>query len=152
MQHTVNLNGGDGCALNGRQQNTAQSIAQRKAKAALQRFCNNACVTGRVMSRNDFQFGRLDEFLPVFFITGFTLVSGVGSGALDATAFGRTAAIMRDRRYITNGGDGKTRSLQCPQRAFTARTGSAHMHFQCFHAMFHGFCRHLRRRHWPRKG
>src|ERR1700689_1025753 len=37
-------------------------------------------------------------------------------------ALARTAAIVRDRRHVTNRGDGEARSLQRAKRRFAART------------------------------
>src|SRR5580704_6102922 len=48
----------------------------------------------------------------------------------------RTAAIVRDRRHVTDRGDGEARSLQRAQRRLAARTGASHFHFQRAHAVF----------------
>src|SRR5271168_985913 len=64
---------------------------------------------------------------------------GVGDAAadLDATTLRRTAAVMRDRRHIADGGDGEADSLQRTQRRLAARTRTAHFDLQRAHAVLH---------------
>src|ERR1700712_5294183 len=54
----------------------------------------------------------------------------------NAPALARTAAIVRDRRHVTDRRDGEARRLQGPQRRLTARTGAVNFHFQRAHAVF----------------
>src|SRR5438445_1323823 len=51
-------------------------------------------------------------------------------------ALARTAAIVRDRRHVTDRCDGETRCLQRAKRRFAARTGARNFHFQRAHAVF----------------
>ena len=41
-------------------------VAQCQAVATLERFGNHGCQEARVVARLDLEFGRLDQFLPVF--------------------------------------------------------------------------------------
>src|SRR6185312_16864380 len=57
--------GGDGRALEGRQQHAAQRIAQGQTEAALQRFGDDGGDTAGVMTGFGLELVRLDQFLPV---------------------------------------------------------------------------------------
>ena len=65
VQHVVDLYRGDRSTLKRRHQNAAQRVAQRQAKAPLQRFCNNGRLTRRIGAGANIQLRRLDKFLPV---------------------------------------------------------------------------------------
>ena len=66
MQYAINLNGGHGSALNGRQEHAAQRIAQSQTKATLQRLGNDTRFARFIMTGNNIQFGGLNQFMPVF--------------------------------------------------------------------------------------
>ncbi len=66
MQDIIDLNGGNGRTLKAAHQDPAQGVAQRKAKAALQRFGNHGCLTHRVVARFHVKLCRLDQFGPIF--------------------------------------------------------------------------------------
>ena len=57
MQDVVDLNAGDGRALQRAHQNAAQRVAQGQTKATLQRFGNQGCLTCRVIARLAVQAG-----------------------------------------------------------------------------------------------
>src|SRR6266849_975331 len=61
-----------------------------------------------------------------------------GRRASDAAAFRRAAAVMRDRRYITDRGDREADRLQRTQRRFAPRTRALDLDVEGAHAMFHG--------------
>ena len=61
--------------------------------------------------------------------------AGGGGGASDPPAFGRAAAIMRDRRHIADRGDGEAGGLQGAQRRLAPRAGAAHIHVERAHAV-----------------
>src|SRR6267142_4530369 len=67
-------------------------------------------------------------------------IAGPGSSARDQTSdpptLARTAAIVRDRRHVTDRCDGEARRLQRTKRRFTARTGARNFHFERAHAVF----------------
>src|ERR1700761_5237786 len=70
--------------------------------------------------------------------------------ALNAAALGRTAAVVRNRRYIGDFRDLDTKTMQCPHRRLATRTGPLDPHFEVLHAVFHRhttgrFGSHLRR-------
>src|SRR6202000_2978683 len=54
----------------------------------------------------------------------------------DTPTLARTATIVRDRRHVTDRGDGEARSLQRAKRRFTARTGASNFNLQRAHAVF----------------
>src|ERR1051326_7862546 len=53
---------------------------------------------------------------------------------LDSPAFGRTAAIVRDRRHVADCSDVQTHRLQRAKRGFAARTRTAYLDFERTHA------------------
>ena len=53
VQHVVDLHAGDGRTLQRRHQDAAQRVAERQAKAALQRFGDQRRLTRRVIARLD---------------------------------------------------------------------------------------------------
>ncbi len=66
MQHAVDMDGGDGRALQRGQQDAAQRIAERQAEAALQRLRHHGRDALGIFAGHDLQLVRLDQFLPVF--------------------------------------------------------------------------------------
>ena len=75
VQHALDLDRGDGGALQRRQQHAAQRIAQRQAEAALQRFGGDGGDAARIMTGFGLELLRLDQFLPVFLKHVFLIVS-----------------------------------------------------------------------------
>ena len=75
VQHALDLDRGDGGALQRRQQHAAQRVAERQAEAALQRFGGDGGGTARIMTGFDLELLRLDQFLPVFLKHVFLIVS-----------------------------------------------------------------------------
>jgi len=65
VQDAIDLDRGYSRTLERGQQYTAQRIAKRQAVAALKRFSDDGRDARVATVRNDVQFGRLDEFLPV---------------------------------------------------------------------------------------
>ena len=65
VQRTVHLDGGDRRALQGGQQHTAQGIAQRQAKAALERFGDKHGLVPAIAAGALLQTVRLFQFGPV---------------------------------------------------------------------------------------
>src|ERR1700744_3088788 len=55
--------------------------------------------------------------------------------ASDAPPLARTATIVRDRRHVTDRGDGEARGLQRAERRLTARTGTRDFDFERAHAV-----------------
>src|ERR1700690_54807 len=55
---------------------------------------------------------------------------------LNATLFGRTAAVMRNRRDVFNVGDLQTAAVQGPHRRFASRARAHHAHFDVLHTVF----------------
>src|SRR5947207_4316250 len=58
--------------------------------------------------------------------------------ASDAAAFRRAAAVMRDRRHVTDRGDREPDRLQRAQGGFPAGTWAFHLDVEGTHAMLHG--------------
>ena len=56
---------------------------------------------------------------------------------LYSSAFRRTAAIVRNRGYVSDGVNLKTSSLKCADSGFTAGAGAFYINFNLFQAMFH---------------
>src|ERR1700684_3041068 len=54
---------------------------------------------------------------------------------LDATLFGRTAAVMRNRRDVFDVGDLQPAAVQSTYRGFAAGTGAHDSHFDVLHAV-----------------
>ena len=75
MQHALDLDRGDGGALQRRQQHAAQRVAERQAEAALERFGRDGGLLARFMARFDAELLRLDQFLPVLLKHLFLIVS-----------------------------------------------------------------------------
>src|SRR6516165_8791743 len=65
MQDPINLDGGDRGALQRRQQNPAQRIAERQAKAALERLGHDRGHASRFIANNYIEFAWLDKLLPI---------------------------------------------------------------------------------------
>jgi hypothetical protein len=65
VQNAVDLDCRHCRALERRQQHATQGVAQGKAVAALQRLGDHRSHARIVAARNNFQLGRLDQFLPV---------------------------------------------------------------------------------------
>lgn len=55
---------------------------------------------------------------------------------LNATAFWRTATVVRDGRDVTNQGDFQSGTLQGTDGGFTSGTRTAHQHFDLTHSLF----------------
>ncbi len=56
-------------------------------------------------------------------------------GTLDAPALGRPAAVVRNGRYVADGGDGHAGRLQRAQRRLAARAGAGDVDLQGLHAV-----------------
>ena len=65
MQHAIDMHGDDRGALQRGEQNAAQRVAERQAEAALQRLRHDRREALAVITRDDFELVRLDQFLPV---------------------------------------------------------------------------------------
>ena len=65
MQDAVNVDGGDGRALERGQQHATQRVAERQAEAALERLGNDRRHAARIVARDHLELVRTDEFLPV---------------------------------------------------------------------------------------
>ncbi len=66
MQDAVDMDGGDRRTLQRRQQDAAQGVAEREAKAELQRAGDDGREALRVIARDDFKLVGLGELLPIF--------------------------------------------------------------------------------------
>src|SRR2546425_5952209 len=55
---------------------------------------------------------------------------------LNSPSLGRPAAIVWDRRHISDGADFQTRSLQCPDSGIPSGARPLHTHFEGAHARF----------------
>src|SRR5438270_9714795 len=62
---------------------------------------------------------------------------------LDAPALARPAAVMRDRRDVTDRGDGEARGLQRAQCRFTSRARPRDLDFEGAHAVLHRLLRRI---------
>ena len=71
VQHAVDMDRGDRRALQRRQQNAAQRVAERQAEAALERLGDDGRDAARIVAGRDIELVRLDEFLPVLLNHGF---------------------------------------------------------------------------------
>src|ERR1700759_1032960 len=58
-----------------------------------------------------------------------------GNRYSDAPALGRAATVMRNRRHVTNGGDGHAGGLQRAQRRLAAGAGTGDIDFQGAHTV-----------------
>ena len=65
VQHAVDMDRSNRRALQRREKNTAQGVAERHAEAALQRLGDSCRHAARVVAGRDFELVRLDQFLPV---------------------------------------------------------------------------------------
>ena len=65
VQHVVDLYGCDRRTLQRGHQHAAQRVAERQAKAPLQRFGHYCGLTGWVIARLDVKLLRLDQFSPI---------------------------------------------------------------------------------------
>ena len=65
VQHAVDLHRGDRGALKRGQQDAANGVAERHAKAALQRLGDDGGDAVRIVARLDFELFRLDQRLPI---------------------------------------------------------------------------------------
>ena len=65
MQHALDLDRGDGCALQRRKEHAAKRVAERQAEAALERFGGDGRLLSRLMAPFDAELLRFNEFLPV---------------------------------------------------------------------------------------
>ena len=70
VHHAVDLDGGDGRALQRRQQHPAQGVAERHAKAALERLGDDARLALGVGAGLDQRLLGADQFVPVSFDHG----------------------------------------------------------------------------------
>ena len=129
VHDAVDLDGGDGGALQRRQQHAAQGVAERHAEAALERLGDHARLALRVGAGLDLRLLGADELVPVSFDHGRYPSDGIrrprgGAGRrgeeegfnLDAPALGRPAAVVRNGRHVADGGDGHAHRLQRAQR------------------------------------
>ena len=66
VQHTVDLDGGDGRALKRAHQHAPQRVAEREAEAALEWFGNDRRLACGVSPGLNDQLGWLDQLLPIF--------------------------------------------------------------------------------------
>ena len=66
MQHAVDMHGGDGRALQRRQQHAAQRVAERHAEAALQRLGDDGGDLAALAAGRDIELVGLDQILPIF--------------------------------------------------------------------------------------
>src|SRR5687767_9255365 len=57
-------------------------------------------------------------------------------GALDAPLFGRTAAVVRDRRDVGDVGDLQAAGVERTDSGLAARAGALDAHFHHLHAVF----------------
>ncbi len=80
MHHAIDLNGGHGGALQRGQQHPTQGVAERDAKAALERFGDDAGAARAIGARLDQGLFRADQFIPVTFNHGWISL-GAGSSA-----------------------------------------------------------------------
>src|SRR5260370_1332338 len=76
MQHAVDVNRGDRRALQRRQQNPAQRVAERLAETAFERLSDDGRHPPRGLVQSAFELLRLDEFLPVLLDHWSPLVPG----------------------------------------------------------------------------
>src|SRR3984885_9604507 len=166
MQHAVDVHRLHRGALQRRQQDAAQCVAEGLAEAALERFGDQGRKTRAVGARSYLQFVRPDKFLPIFLdrhcfthwpvdprtrslaletrgsVRGLQFLKTIAGGRAahapksNPPAFARTAAIVRDRRHVADRCNGEARRLQRTERRFTARTRTGHFHFQSAHAVF----------------
>jgi hypothetical protein len=67
MNDTVDLNGGDGRPLQGRQKDPAKAVTEGNAKTALEGFGHQTRLAGGVGAKLDDGLFRADEFVPVSF-------------------------------------------------------------------------------------
>jgi len=65
LENAVDMDRGDRRALQRREENAAQGIAQGQAEAALERLSHNRGEAFGSFARNDFELVRLDKLLPV---------------------------------------------------------------------------------------
>ena len=65
MQHALDLDRGDGCALQRGQQNAPERIAERQSEAALERLGDERRRAAGIMPGLDLEFLRFDQFLPI---------------------------------------------------------------------------------------
>ena len=73
MQHPINMHGRHRSALERRQQDAAQRIAERLPEAALKRLGDNDRQALRVAAERDFKLLGLDQLLPVLLNHDVTL-------------------------------------------------------------------------------
>ncbi len=66
MQHAVDMDRLHRGALQRRQQDAAQRVAERLTKAALERLCDQRSKAIRVSSRSYVELIGADKFLPIF--------------------------------------------------------------------------------------
>ena len=155
MQHAVDMNRGDGRALQRGQQDAAQarcraSVPKPRSSGSATRVAARVVVAGR-----DLELVRLDQFLPVllnhghiFLRTARPPIDPPATPTVDATierarigarsdapALARAAAIVRDRRHVADRGDGEARSLQRAQRRFAAGAGARDLDLERAHAV-----------------
>jgi hypothetical protein len=76
VQNAVDVHRLHGGALQRRQQDAAQRVAERLAEAALERFGDDGGKPGRVRARRYLQLVRSNKFLPIFLDRHFVTPSG----------------------------------------------------------------------------
>lgn len=67
VHHAIDLDGGDGGALQRREENATQSVAERHAEAALERFGDDTGLASRIGAGFDLRLLRTDQLVPVSF-------------------------------------------------------------------------------------
>ena len=167
MQHAVDLHRSHRGALERRQQDAAQRIAQRHAEAALERLGDQRRDPLAILPSLHLELGAADEFLPILLIDLHVFIPW-SSGAInvrtptlcstcrrpctaadyDPAALGRPAAIVRNGRHVADRRDLQPAGLQRTQRRFTARARPRNLDLDGPHAVLHGgsaglFGRHL---------
>ena len=170
VQDAIDLDSGDGRALQGRQQDTAQRVAQGQAIAAFKRLGDHGSHARRIAARNTSSFVGLINSCQFFWIITLTSFQKCGPApaanaairepnpdhgwpgarSLDATPLARTATIMGNGCNVPDARDGKACSLQSTKRRLTPRTGTADFDLESLHAMFLGLLGSIFRCHLSR--
>jgi hypothetical protein len=67
VHNAIDLDGGDGCALQRREKNATQGVAERHTETALERFGDDASLAASVGPGFDLRLLRTDQLVPVSF-------------------------------------------------------------------------------------
>ncbi len=100
MQHAVDMHRLHRGALQRRQQDAAERIAERLAEAAFERFGNQRRVARRVGAGSHLQLVRPDQFLPIF-LDRHCLTSGQLNCHLALLAADQSAACAKQKTRET---------------------------------------------------